>query len=97
MHRPGPLSRKAFVLAILPILVTIALAAAATVDLSAYFGEPARTVHDIALWRSGEYLFFIGASYLSFLLLSQKRWFVASLVFGMGMAWASYYGSAMAL
>ncbi|MFD2367402.1 sulfatase-like hydrolase/transferase [Pseudoduganella sp. GCM10020061] len=82
-------------IAILSMLVTMALVAAGSIDLSPYLGEPAATVRDIAMWRSGEYLFFIGTTYLSLLLLRQNRWLLAPLVFGAGVAWASYHGSIM--
>ena len=88
-------SRISFLLGILPILVSIALLAAGMFDLSPYLGETATTVHDIAKWRSGEYLFFIGTTYLSLLLLRRKKRIGALLVFALGVTWASYHGSTM--
>lgn len=41
--------------------------------------------------RSGEYLFFIGAVYVSLLLLNARRWLGTAAVFLVGMAWLSFH------
>lgn len=83
------------VLPLVSVVVLCALVAAALFDLSPYLGEEASNVRDIARWRYGEYLFFIGTTYFALLLLRRKKWIRAPLVFGAGILWASFYGSAM--
>lgn len=41
--------------------------------------------------RSGEYLFFIGAVYVSLLLLKKRRWMGATAVFLLGIAWLAFH------
>ena len=41
--------------------------------------------------RSGEYLFFIGAVYISLLLLKKRRWIGATAAFLLGIAWLAFH------
>ena len=91
----SPVPASSIGLAILSVLVCSLLIAAATMDLSPYLGEQATTVRDIARWRSGEYLFFIGATYFALLLLRGGKWIGGALVFGTAILWAGFYSSAM--
>ncbi|HEU4853169.1 MAG TPA: sulfatase-like hydrolase/transferase [Telluria sp.] len=86
-----PLNTTSIVLAMLAISVCSALVGIVALNLVPGVRESLAGVRNAAAQRMGEYLFFIGTTHLSLLLLRQKKWIKAKLMFLAGILWVSFH------
>lgn len=84
--RPRRVS-SSVVLAVLATIICSLLIAIGWFDLLGDLGPTVTSLKELALQRMGEYLFFIGTTHLSLLLLRQKKWIKAKLMFAVGVLW----------
>lgn len=96
---PGETQNQYVGLAFLLMIVTGLAIAALLVRLpviSGPFQSTAEAAFDILSHQRKEYFFFVGATYLSLLLLARKKWVAATFSFLLGLGWAVFHASVSA-